>query len=281
MRTRTQPGTVPNPPRHALAMVYGGGGPFGIGFGAGVARGLADAGIPVATAPALGTSAGSWVASLMALGLDYGDFDDIGVPPVPTHEVGAVLRPARQAFGDARSPLVSAVAVRTSGGRPRRVVLRGDEYDLADICAASSAAPYLLPSHTISGVRYVDGGVRSATSIPLAADADHVIVVAPLARGVQGKAGALMQIPVDREIRAWHHAHPGRRLTLITPNAEVARYAGKGTKDLFDPVASRACYAPSVAQGQRWGEALQVEAARAAECLVSGVETAPAVAPAM
>lgn len=254
-------------------MVYGGGGPFGIAFGAGIARGLQDVGIPVADAPALGTSAGSWVASIMALGLDYDDFEDIAVPVVPDRSVGAVLRPARAAFGDARDRRVSAVAVCVSGGRLGRTVLHGDEHDLADICAASSAAPYLLPRHAIDGATYVDGGVRSATSIPLAADADHVIVVAPLARGVQGRAGALMQWALDREVRVWHRLHPGHRLTLITPNREVAHYAGTGAKGLFDPVTSRACYLPAIDQGRRWGEALQAEAARAVETLVPGTES--------
>jgi len=100
-------------------MVYGGGGPFGIAFGAGVAKGLQATGIRVASVPALGTSAGFWVAAIMALGLDYDDFEDIIVPAVPDRTAGAVLRPARQAFGDARSPLVSAVAVCVSGGKAR------------------------------------------------------------------------------------------------------------------------------------------------------------------
>src|ERR1700686_4622571 len=55
-------------PRFPLLMVYGGGGAFGIGFNLGIAHGLAAAGIAVAAAPALGTSAGSWAASAIALG---------------------------------------------------------------------------------------------------------------------------------------------------------------------------------------------------------------------
>ena len=43
--------------QHRLAMVYGGGGVVGIAYTAGVAAGLATSGIPVAQAPALGTSA--------------------------------------------------------------------------------------------------------------------------------------------------------------------------------------------------------------------------------
>lgn len=250
-------------------MVYGGGGPFGIAYGAGVARGLQSVGIPVATAPALGTSAGSWVAGAIALGLDYDDFADVGVPDVPDRTPGAVLRPAREVFGDARSALVSAVAFGLGRGSFGRTVLRGDTHDLAEICAASSAAPYFLPAHTIDGVKYVDGGVRSATSIPLAADAEHVIVVAPLARGVLGRAGSLMEYALQREVRAWQRAHPGRRISLITPDTGIAGYAGTRAEDLFDPVASRAAYAPSIAQGQRWGEALVAQARRAAEAVGS------------
>ena len=41
---------------HPLSMVYGGGGVFGIGYSAGVARGLEAGGIHVSRAPALGTS---------------------------------------------------------------------------------------------------------------------------------------------------------------------------------------------------------------------------------
>ena len=66
-----------------LAMVYGGGGVVGIAYTAGVAAGLTTAGIPVATAPALGTSAGSWTASALALGLSYHDLVDLPVPRCP------------------------------------------------------------------------------------------------------------------------------------------------------------------------------------------------------
>ncbi|WP_457207884.1 hypothetical protein, partial [Nocardioides sp. P5_C9_2] len=70
--------------RHPLAMVYGGGGVFGIAYTAGVAAGLAAGGVPVATAPSLGTSAGSWTASALALGLTYDDFLTVSSPRVPT-----------------------------------------------------------------------------------------------------------------------------------------------------------------------------------------------------
>ena len=191
-----------------LAMVYGGGGPFGIAYGAGVAMGLQAAGIDVHTAPALGTSAGSWVASIMALGLGYDDIASLDVPAVPTRRPGVVAELTRVAFGDARHPLVSASAFRTRGGRRGRVILRGSDHDLADICAASSSAPRLLPPHDVDGATYIDGGVRSITSVGCASPARHVIVVAPMARGVAGVGGAIAQRQLDRERLAWCRRNP-------------------------------------------------------------------------
>lgn len=242
-------------------MVYGGGGAFGIAFGAGVAKGLQTAGIPVSSAPALGTSAGSWVASIMALDLAYHDFDDVELPPLPTKQLGALAHVAHQVFGAAHSPLVSAAAFRVKGGRLGRVILHGDEYELAEICAASSAAPGMLPKHTIDGTTYLDGGVRSGTSVGCAADGDHVIVIAPMAKGVLGVGGQLVQVQLDHEIHSWSKHHIGRRITLITPDPQSAKLAGTHTRDLFDSDAARLVYPLALAQGEQWGEALQLQAA--------------------
>lgn len=241
----------------SLAMVYGGGGPFGIAYGGGVAVGLQRAGIDVRTAPALGTSAGSWVAALMALGLGYDDIADVEMPPIPVRRRGAIAEVARSVFGDARHERVWACAFRIRGSGRGRVVLSGAEHDLADLCAASSAAPRLLPRHVVAGDTYVDGGVRSVTSIGLAPPAEHVIVVAPLARGVGGFGGTLVQRQLDREARAWRRANPNGTLTVITPSPEAAQLAGRSAKDLFDLDNARATYPLAEAQGERVGEALQ------------------------
>lgn len=246
-------------PSHPLSMVYGGGGVFGIAYGAGVAQGLAAQGIPVATAPALGTSAGSWVASAVALGLAYEDFRDVEAPSVPTQRTGALHEIALRVFGDAKHPLVavSAVAVRSR----RRHILDGGRYPLADLVAASSAVPGLLPPHRIEGRLYVDGGMWSVTSVDAAAVAHEVIVVAPLAGSVMGPMGRTAGLLLARELRSWRARHPGTRITMIRPDRGMARLAGRNPLALFDAERARRVYPLAVEQGLRWGERLQAEAA--------------------
>lgn len=240
---------------HPLAMVYGGGGVFGIAYGAGVAHGLAQTGIAVAEAPALGTSAGAWVAAAVALGLDYESFGAMESPRVPTRRQSVLMDPAREVFGDARHPLVSvsALCVRTR----RRHILDGGRYPLADLVVASSAVPGLLPPHRIDGRLYIDGGMWSVTSIDAATEADEVIVVAPLAGPAMGPMGRAAGVMLERELRTWRERHPDKVITLIRPNHEIARLAGINPLALFDADRARLVYPLAVDQGIRWGERLQ------------------------
>ncbi len=238
--------------QHRLAMVYGGGGVFGIAYACGVAAGLAEAGVPVAAAPALGTSAGSWTASAMALGLTFDDFESVQAPPVPTMRPGVLAQVARELFGEATHPLVavSAVCLRTG----RRHILDGGEFPLADLVAASSAVPGLLPPHRVAGHWYVDGGMWSATSLDAAAEADHVIVVAPLAGAVMGVLGRTAGVLLERELRHWKARHPAATVTMIRPNRAVARLAGLHPLGLFDEARAREVYPLAYDQGLRRGE---------------------------
>lgn len=239
---------------HPLSMVYGGGGVFGIAYGLGVATGLAELGIPVRTAPSLGTSAGSWVAGALALGLTYGDFDDLTSPAVPTRRP-VVHESALAVFGDARHHLVAVSAVRLRSRR--RHILDGARYPLADLVTASSAVPGLLPPHRVDGRLYIDGGMWSVTSVDAAADADEVIVVAPLAGPVMGPMGRTAGMLLDRELRSWRERHPGKRITVIRPNRDTARLAGRNPLALFDADRARAVFPLALEQGRRWGERLQ------------------------
>lgn len=239
---------------HRLSVVYGGGGVFGIAYGIGVADGLRRAGIDVATAPALGTSAGSWVSSALALGLGYDHFAELESPSVPTRRP-VLARIARSVFGDARHHLVavSAVCLRTG----RRHILDGERFDLADLAAASSAVPGLFPPHRVGGRLYVDGGMWSATSVDAAADADEVIVVAPLAGPVMGPMGRTAGLLLERELRAWRQRHPGKAITMIRPNRAIGRLAGRLPLGLFDGERAKRVYPLAVEQGEAWGERLR------------------------
>jgi predicted acylesterase/phospholipase RssA len=247
--------------RHALAMVYGGGGVFGVAYTAGVAAGLAAAGLPVATAPSLGTSAGAWTAAGQALGLSYDDFAAVRSPRVPTRRSGVLADVARELFGERSHPLVavSAVCVRTR----RRHILDGGSYPLADLVAASSAVPGLLPPHRIDGRLYIDGGMWSATSVDAAAEADHVIVVAPLAGLVLGPLGQTAGLLLERELRRWRGRHPESTITLIRPDRAMARLAGFHVLALFDDDRAHDVYPLAHAQGLRVG--LELMAARAGQ----------------
>ena len=243
--------------RHPLAMVYGGGGVVGIGYTAGVAAGLAASGIPVATAPALGTSAGAWTAAALALGLTYDDLVGLPVPKVPTMRMGILADIARMAIGEATHDLVavSAVCVRTQ----RRHIFDGGAHPLADLLAASSAVPGLLPPHRVDGRWYVDGGMWSATSVDAAAEADRVIVVAPLAGPMMGPMGRVAGALLARELGRWRRQHPDSRIHMIRPNHEIASLTGVRPLALFDPERARAVYPLAYQQGVQWGERIQAE----------------------
>ena len=242
------------PKRPPLAMVYGGGGLFGIAYTAGIAAGLLDAGLPVDTAPALGTSAGSWTAAAMALGLGFDTFSRARVVHVPNLRPGVVAALARELFGEARHPLVSASAVCLSTGR--RHVLDGGALALADLVAASSAVPGLLPPHRVDGRLYIDGGVWSATSVDSVPGADRVIVVAPLAGAVLGPVGRAADLLLDRELGRWRHRHPGCVVDVIRPHREIARLAGRHLLSLFDPRRAHDVYPLGYEQGTRWASHL-------------------------
>ena len=241
---------------HPLSMVYGGGGVFGIGYAVGVAHGLAAGGIPVAASPALGTSAGSWAASAVALGVSYDDVAGMQAPSIPNRRRGLLAEVARSIFGEATHPLVavSAVCLRTR----RRHILDGGRYPLADLVAASSAVPGLLPPHRIDGQLFIDGGMWSVTSVDAATEAEQVIVVAPLAGPHMGPLGRGAGFMLERELRTWRRRHPGRRITLIRPNRATAAVVGPRPLSLFDGDRARAAYPLAYEQGLRWAERLQL-----------------------
>jgi NTE family protein len=67
-----------------------------------------------------------------------------------------------------------------AGTGDERVFTAGDGVDLVDAVAASCAVPGVWPPVTIEGHRYIDGGVRSSTSVDLVTDFGVVLVLAPV-----------------------------------------------------------------------------------------------------
>jgi NTE family protein len=71
------------------------------------------------------------------------------------------------------------VAVDTETGE-EYVMDRASGVPLVDAVAASCAVPGIWPPVTITGRRYMDGGVRSATNADLAKGSDRIVILNPL-----------------------------------------------------------------------------------------------------
>jgi predicted acylesterase/phospholipase RssA len=239
------------PTRPQLTVAYGGGGLFGIAYLMGVAEALMDNGVALASAPAVGTSAGAWAASAVSLGIRWSTaISAIGddVPRIPDPRSGRLRDIATRIFGEARAPSVRVVVCELP--RLRRVVLNGADYAVADLVAASSAVPGLLSPHRIDGHRYVDGGVRSMTSADRCETAANLLVIAPMAGSMFGPAGRLMEQIMVREMRSWGFANLASGLWLIRPNAAIAALARRPDQ-LFDRSRAMACYPVAYEQGKK------------------------------
>jgi NTE family protein len=235
--------------RVPVSAVYGGGGFFGIAYGLGVVHGLRAEGVELRDVPALGTSAGSWVAAAMVRDVGYDGFDSMDVPGFPDRRSGLLADLATGLFGSEGDPRVSAVVVRARSGQ--RVVLDGARRPLADLCAASSAVPGIYAAHLIGRSRYVDGGVRSAVSADLAAPADHLVAVVPLGGAAFRGIGRGLDVLLGRELGRWRKANPASGTTVIRPNREIAAAVGTNPRHLFDADRARAVYPMAVEQGRR------------------------------
>ena len=73
---------------------------------------------------------------------------------------------------------VRIVAVDVATGE-ERIFDRHSGVSLVDAVAASCAVPGVWPPVTIDGRRYMDGGIRSASNVDLAAGYDRVLVLSP------------------------------------------------------------------------------------------------------
>lgn len=225
--------------------VLGGGGLFGIGFALGVLDGLKQHGIDLSHSPILGTSAGSWVAAATVCGVTFEELTDMPVPSFPNPKNGLLAAVAREIFGDAKSSQIRVMACKLP--RLERTILDGGEFALADLIAASSSVPGLLAPHTVGDARYVDGGVRSGTSVDLGPTAHTLIVVAPLAGAMWGPFARFIDRSMHKEIEKWTQRTGGRHL-LFTPSESAANIA-RNPKHLFDKARAIEAYHRGFEQG--------------------------------
>ena len=126
---------------------------------------------------------------------------------------------------------------------------------LLQAVAASAAVPILFPPVRTMGRSWIDGGMSSLVHVDLAADADEIVVLAPLDVGVR------------REVEALQAA--GKRVQLIVPGPDAASVMGFGT-GLLDPARRPAAARAGREDGLRAGR--EVLAARGEAAPPSAVE---------
>jgi NTE family protein len=115
--------------------------------------------------------------------------------------------------------LVTAVEASTG---EFRAFDRDSGVPLIDAVAASCAVPMVWPPIPIDGRAYVDGGVRSPANADLAAGAEQVVVLAPIARAARASGR------VDRQLAG---LGPNVRSTSVSPDALARTAFGRNSLD--------------------------------------------------
>src|SRR6516162_7099911 len=249
---------------HNVALVLGGGGAAGNAWEIGIIAGLAEAGLDMTEAADLviGTSAGATTAAQVRSGIP------------PTELLASVLSEPARPVGQHREPppslpmatvfermrAIGAAATSAADlGRAMAAFDRDSGVDLADAVTASTALPGLVPTVSIDGTHYIDGGVRSTENADLAAGYVNVVVLSPL--------GGRSQIPPERDAdRAGQFEglrrppgadlasqvgalrKQGSRVEVITPDAESR--AAMGTNQM-DPATRIPAARAGFAQGKQ------------------------------
>lgn len=165
---------------------------------------------------------------------------------VATQKAKRQLRQSPDWFGHGMTWIV---AVNYDSGE--RVVFGREgapQASLADAVVASCSVPGWYEPHVIGGRRYVDGGVRSATSLGLLANAgmDEVVVLAPMAsvvadrplaahKRIERRVRGLLTFALQRDVRALRAG--GVRVTVLTPGPQDLAAMGV---NLMDPRRQRA-----------------------------------------
>ena len=125
--------------------------------------------------------------------------------------------------------------------------------ELVDAVTASTAAPGLVPTVSINGARYIDGGMRSLDNADLASGYANVVVLSPLGgrsgTRPEGQFEGLRRFPgADLGSQVEGLRKRGSRVEVITPDADSRTAMGTNLMDLATRIpAARAGFA----QGKR------------------------------
>jgi NTE family protein len=136
---------------------------------------------------------------------------------------------------------------------------RDSGVDLVDAVTASTALPGLVPTVSINGTRYIDGGVRSPDNADLASGYANVVVLSPLGgrsrtppeRGADpaGQFEGLRRFPgADLAGQVEALREQGSRVEVITPDADSR--AAMGTNQM-DPATRIPAARAGFAQGKQ------------------------------
>ncbi len=133
---------------------------------------------------------------------------------------------------------------------------RDSGVNLVDAVTASTALPGLVPTVSINGRRYIDGGVRSPDNADLASGYANVMVLSPLGGRSQtqpepGQFEGLRRSPewgVDLASQVEALRKQGSRVEVITPDDDSR--AAMGTNQM-DPATRTPAARAGFAQGKR------------------------------
>jgi NTE family protein len=117
---------------------------------------------------------------------------------------------------------------------------RDSGVDLVDAVTASTALPGLVPTVSINGARYIDGGVRSAENADLASGYGTVLVLSPLGGRSQepllaGQFEGLRRSPewgTDLASQVEALRRQGSHVEVITPDVDSRAAMGTDLMDL-------------------------------------------------
>ena len=200
---------------------------------------------------AIGASATSAADLRRAMGAFGLESDSILGPGAGQRRATVAARLPRPEWPD-RPMIVVAVDAQTG---ELAAFDRDSGVDLVDAVAASTALPGLVPTVSINGTRYIDGGVRSTDNADLASGYAHVVVLSPLGgrsgTPPEGQFEGLRRPPewgVDLASQVEALRKQGSHVEVITPDADSR--AAMGTNQM-DPATRIPAARAGFAQGQR------------------------------